>query len=229
MKFTFKKIAAVGFLALGSMSASASVINIDFQGPGGSPSVAGVLYTGYGILGETFDTTWNAASVGTTSNLLDGSGVLTGASVSVSNVGTYANAGNVLLSDRIIFGPTNTETVTVSGLAANATFNIAAYNGFYSQDYSIIGHATESVIVASGSWNADVTSWVEGMHYAQFESVISNSFGEIEIDFTSNPAGPYGAYTSIAGLQIESVSVPEPASLGMLCLGLLGLALKRRA
>lgn len=206
----------------------AVVINVDFQGPGGSPSVSGTLYSGQGILGGVSDTNWNAASDGMTSGLVDGEGNATSISVMTSLSGTYANSGNTLLSDRLIFGP-SPATVSISGLDGNSLFNVVGYNGFYSQEYSIAGHTSESTSIVNGSWNKNFSDWLEGEQFVKFDSVMSDALGNINLNLTA-AGGPYGAALAIAGLQIESVSVsvPEPSILALMGLGIFGLGLSRR-
>jgi hypothetical protein len=205
----------------------AVVINVDFQGPGGSPSTTGILYTGQGILGGALDTNWNAANIGTTSGLFDGEGNATGISVTTSLSGTYGNSGNTLLSDRLIFGP-NPAMVSITGLDVNSFYNIVGYNGYFSQLYSIAGHTDESTSIVSGSWNNSFSNWSEGEQFVQFDNAMSDSLGNINITLSAINNGPYGAALAIAGLQIENVSIPEPSILALMGLGIFGLGLSRR-
>jgi len=206
------------------LRAGAAIVNVDFQ-PSGSTT-----YTGQGIFGSVADTHWNAVNEGSASNLTFSDGASSSISVastfssSYSNLSSYSHA---LLADRLYGTPANaTQTITLSGLAANAAFNIALYNGFYAQHYSIEGQSSISASidpVAAGSANIDFMNWGPGTEYVTLDSVMSNSNGEIVISVT--PLDGITAYhpknSAIAGLQVQSLPVPAAVWLfgsGLLCL-----------
>lgn len=222
-------IAALGLLALFASSAASAVpisttINVDFQ-------TGGNIYSGQGVLGGASDTTWNPVS-GTAANLLfaDGSGA-SGVSVSVSNFsGGFANGAQVnpILNDWL-YGLSNVITITVGGLAANSAFDMAFYNGFYWQDYTIQGQAA---LLAStrpnGSSSAGAPPFTSDK-YAILQGVMSDANGVITITDTPVSGQPYGLSSAIAGLQIQQVrSVPEPMTTALLALGLLGAGFARK-
>jgi hypothetical protein len=222
--------AAVGLVALFASSATSAVllspiINVDFQSGNNT-------YSGQGVLGSASDTLWNSVS-SLAANLLfvDGSGA-SGASVSVTGfVGNAANGSQVnpILNDWV-YGLSNVMTITIGGLAANSAFDLAFYNGFYWQDYTISGQAgllastrPDSSISSAGAppFTAD--------KYAILQNVMSDSIGVIAILDTPLTGGRFGLSSEIAGLQIQQLAtVPEPTTTALLVLGLLGAGFARR-
>jgi len=214
---------------MASSTANAILVNIDFQ-PSGSTG-----YNGQGILGSSADTSWNAVDFGGASNLTlsdgtTGSGVnvATTFDASFSNLGAATNPRtNTLLADRL-FGndPLLSRTVTLTGLTANASYNIVLYNAFYAQTYSINGQSLSASTdpIAASSGNNNFPNWTQGVEYAALDSAMSDNSGQLVIvvtpwDGTTDFDPPNSA---IAGLQIQSV--PIPAALYLFATGLAGLA-----
>ena len=107
-------------------------------------------------------------------------------------------------------------TIIIEGLVANSMFDLAFYNGFYSQDFTIPGQAG---LIASTRPNG--SSFTTDA-YAILQNVMSDASGSISI--LDTPV----TYSSIAGLQIQSVSsVPEPSIFAVFALGIIGLASRR--
>lgn len=222
--------AAFGIVALFISSAASATlmsptINLDFQGGGNT-------YAGQGVLGSASDTIWNGVGA-VSSNLLfaDGSGP-SGVSAAVTNhVGGASNGSQVnpILNDWL-YGYGNVITITVSGLLANSTFDLAFYNGFYWQDFTIQGQAgliastrPDSFISSAGAppFTAD--------KYAILQSVMSDANGVITILDTGVAGGRHGSSSAIAGLQIQQVnSVPEPTTVILFGIGLAGVGFSRR-
>lgn len=206
------------------LRADAAIVNVDFQ-PSGSTT-----YTGQGIFGGVADTHWNAVNEGSASNLALSDGASSSISVSSTFGQSYSNlpsSSNALLADRLYGTPADaTQTITLSGLTANAAFNIALYNGFYAQQYSIEGQPSISASidpVAAGSANIEFMNWGPGAEYVTLNSVMSDSNGNIVISV--NPLDGITAYhpknSAIAGLQLQSLPVPAAVWLfgsGLLCL-----------
>jgi hypothetical protein len=214
-------MAVVGLVALFiSGAASATLINVDFQG--GSNT-----YSGQGVLGDTSDTIWNPVSNSAPDLLLaDGTGA-SGVSVSVSGfVGNFSNGSqaNPILNDWL-YGLGNLMTISIEGLAANSTFNLAFYNGFYWQDFTVPGQAG---LIASTRPNRSSSAGAPPFStdkYAILQNVMSDANGAISI-LDTPMGGSFGLSSSIAGLQIQQVRpIPEPSTLAIFALGLLGLAL----
>ncbi len=124
-------------LAVGSplvQAAVVQVVNIDFQS--GSNT-----YTGVGELGSGSDTIWNpvgpSGSGGTNLLYADGSGP-SGVSIHTTHTNGHSNniQANPLLNDWLYTYNTQ-ETITISGLASNSIVDIAFYDGFYWQDFTV--------------------------------------------------------------------------------------------
>jgi len=223
MKYPFFT-AAMGLIALIiSGAASATLINVDFQS--GSNT-----YSGQGVLGGATDTTWNPLS-NTASNLLfaDGSGA---SGVSVSVTGFVGNASNNSQTNPILndwlYGFSNLMTISIEGLAANSIFDLAFYNGFYWQDFTV---PSQAGLLASTRPNTSSSAGAPPFttdKYAILQNVMSDATGAITILDTPVSGGPYGLSSSIAGLQIQHMaSVPEPSTLALFTLGIMGFALRR--
>ena len=183
------------------------------------------------MLGGTSDTLWNPVSTAGTNLLFaDGSGA-SGVSVSVSGfVGNASNGSQVnpILNDWV-YGFSNVMTITIGGLLANSAFDLAFYNGFYWQDYTISGQAG---LIASTRPNTGSSAGAPPFttdKYATLQNVMSDANGMITITDTPVAGGPFGLSSEIAGLQIQQLAtVPEPTTTALLALGLLGMGFARR-
>jgi hypothetical protein len=213
-------------------TAYAQTINIDF-GPTDSN-----VYTGQGILGGTTDTFWNGVDFTGATNLTfaDGSAGTIGVSVTFdatwTNVGGLAN--NTLLGDRVIGDPTQTKTITISGLTPNSIFDIVLYNGFFAQEYSIVGQpgvgTASTVPDADSPTTTDFPNWVEGVEYARLDSATSDANGQLQIQDLPIAGGLFGVNSALAGLQLHVVPIPSAIWLfGPGLLGLIGLARRKAA
>ena len=207
-----------------SANAHAQTINVDF-GP-----LDSAVYAGQGILGGPADTFWNALDSAGATNLAfaDGTGGTSGVSLTFgtefSNLGFPFNPGtNTLLADRVISLPSQTETITISGLAANSLFDIVLYNAYYAQEYSITGQpgvGSATTTPDANSPNADFPNWTEGVEYARLSSAMSDGSGQLQIQDVPIAGGLFGVNSALAGMQIQAV--PLPASIWLFGSGLMG-------
>lgn len=229
-----KSFLATFILLMVASSANAMLVNIDFQ------PVGSAVYDGQGILGGSTDTSWNAVDFGGASNLtfadgttVSGVNVATSFDASFSNLGAPFNARtNTLLADRL-YGTDAfaSQTITISGLTANSSYDIVLYNAFFAQTYSIDGQSISATTdpIAATSGNDNFPNWTQGVEYALLGSVVSDSSGQLVIGIT--PWDGTTAFTpknsAIAGLQIQGElqiqSVPLPAALYLFTAGLVGL------
>jgi hypothetical protein len=203
--------------------ANASIINIDMATQAG-------IYNGTGAASDT-GTFWNDAGVvnGTYQNLLQSDGV------TVTNVGlqlrgwggTYNYSGaNKLTYDRF-YGPyTGYAYVDINGLSANTYYDIYAYASYWNSQYSVDGAAP-----ATATGNSLTTAWVEGDQYVKLTG-LADQMGDLTLTVY---AGGGSEWTTIAGLQISESgaasvaanAVPEPSTLAIFAIGLMGLASRR--
>ena len=211
--------------------ADAGVINVDFQ----PDSV--IDYVGAGVLGGAGDTLWNRVSGATATNLsyADGSGT-SGVSLQVGgSIGSFRNdtQENDILRDWIYGsgGSAASLTITLSGLATNTSYDLAFYNGFYWQDYSVPSQPSLLAQTRPDYVNddSDIIPFPTGTS-ATLIGVVSDANGQIVILDTAASGGTAGPNSAIAGLQIQqSVSVPEPSTaIAMGLLGVVGFAGNRR-
>ncbi len=209
------------FVAL-PVSADMTTVNIDFQ------DHTGTEYVGIGMAPDS-GTVWNVLGIAGGTNLLASDATATGIGVSTTYQRGYADPGNNLLRDRIIWSagqstPTGDPTVpaiNIFGLDAGAVYDIYLYAGHYSQVFTIDG---VSKSVTALGYNQDQPSWVEGTHYVSFLGVIAAG-GSIDIEiFNEAPTD-----TVISGMQIQAVPVPGAILLGLLGLSVAGVKLRKRA
>jgi len=179
--------------------AGMDLINIDIQG-------GGTVYNGQGVLGSPSDTTWNAVGTSGTDLLFsDGSGS-SAVDISITNyVGSFANAqqANPILRDWV-YGFGNVMTITISDLDANSLYDVALYNGFYWQDYTVPGQPGLLASTRPDPFigSAGAPPFPSGT-YGVLEGVVSDASGTITIIDTPVSGGRYGLSSEISGLQIQ--------------------------
>jgi cytoskeletal protein CcmA (bactofilin family) len=181
------------------------VVNVDFQS--GSNS-----YTGLGVLGSGSDTLWNPVgpngSGGTNLLYADGSGT-SGISVTATHTGTYANLAqpNPLVIDWIYTWNIQ-ETITISGLAPNSTFDLSFYDGFYWADFTVLGQPgpiaeVRPMPTTSQCLDASTTNDCNGT----MSDIVSDGSGNITIIADALSGGAYGVASTIAGMQILQTNI----------------------
>ncbi|QYZ66150.1 MAG: hypothetical protein HPY30_09200 [Gammaproteobacteria bacterium (ex Lamellibrachia satsuma)] len=182
--------------------AAGPIVNIDFQSGGST-------YTGLGVLGSGSDTLWNPAgpsgSGGTNLLYADGSGS-SGISVTTTHGASFANGSqpNPLLIDWI-YTFNLQETITISGLAANSTYDIAFYDGFYWADFTI--SAQPGLIAQVKPAGAVSAPPFPMAAYGVLSGAISDGSGIITITANAVPGGFYGVASTIAGMQILQTNI----------------------
>ncbi len=224
---------ATAFLAATSAS-EAAVINVDIQGNNSTGSTAVANYTGASANGPiASDNTWNYFN---TVGVPDA-----GDSLSVSGVtitfgdgwtSSYSLAGdpNNLQGDRAF--TTGSASIMISGLDTTKDYNLALIagpanaSGFFASDFTIGGDTkTATATTDAGPDDNGALTFTEGVTHVLFSGLDASS-GSITL--TTSYSGPDGGAAILAGLQLEAVAVPEPATGALLGLGSLGLLLHRR-
>ena len=208
-------------------AANAQLVNIDF----GRADQPQNLYDGQGILGGATDTIWNLVDSTGAANLLYADGTAGTSAVSVSFNRQFSNVGgtasNTLLGDRVIGSEDTPEMITISGLTPNSNYALVLYNGFFAQEYSIVGQPGSGAVTVTpdnDSPTTDFPDWLEDVEYGLIFA-ISDDSGILAILDTPILGGPFGQNTALAGLQIQQIhAVPLPPAVWLFGSGLLGLA-----
>ncbi|MDA7881614.1 PEP-CTERM sorting domain-containing protein [Akkermansiaceae bacterium] len=228
-------------LFLTSSALSAATINVDFSrdvsGPNPGTNQADVLATSVGVAPDT-GTVWNNFSINlsgagstvvagdTRANLLDSTGAATTIDVTLTNgffrafnPGATANYNGI--TREWVFAQNGvTSTITVSGLAANASYDFyLVVGGSFGTTFTINGSSGDT----TGNTEPNLANWVEGTQYAKITGTADGS-GSLDIVLTDNNTATNAA-GAISGMQI--VAVPEPSSAFLLFGSLLGLTLRR--
>ena len=208
---------ATAFLAATSVS-EAAVINVDIQGNNSTGSTAVANYTGASANGPiASDNTWNYFN---TVGVPDA-----GDSLSVSGVtitfgdgwtSSYSLAGdpNNLQGDRAF--TTGSASIMISGLDTTKDYNLALIagpanaSGFFASDFTIGGDTkTATATTDAGPDDNGALTFTEGVTHVLFSGLDASSGS---ITFTTSYSGPDGGAAILAGLQLEAVAVPEPAT-----------------
>jgi hypothetical protein len=216
---------------------------------GGGGAAVGPIQSGAALIGSAGDT-WNGitdslltfsaypggvSASGLALNYADGS--ISGVTMSLTGDGTYdanePNWGNTsafttaaspysnLMQDLIYAN--NPDNITLSGLAANKTFNLI----IYSAGDQNVGAGRTSTFTVNGFtqtsfWNGATSTLIAGQTYVQFASATTDGSGNLLINY-----GTTGGETDLTGFQI--IPVPEPSTWTILVAGSVMLLGYRRS
>ena len=129
------------------------------------------------------------------------------------------------------------ETFTLHNVPTG-TYDLYLYGANYDNNrgtlFAVSSGTPDSGISATLNQNNGThpgQSFIEGVNYVLYHNVMPNGSGDIVITASPNPVDGIGnnnfaGETDVNGFQL--VTVPEPASLGVLGLGALGLITRRR-
>jgi hypothetical protein len=217
--------------------ASAQIVNIDIQGKLfgiTGPSGDGTTFSGQGALADLGNNFWNGVQFPgngsvtettpfTSGALNDSAGLATAITISSSEYYHYNEAAfgppdakfasgfGSLMAD-YLDGGGGGRSITFANLTPNGNYNLYLY-GHYNATYTIGGTS-----LVKGNNNSP-HSLTEGVDYLVFSNVLADGAGNLTVTYTS----------ALAGLQLQSSPIPEPASAAALAgCALLGLAACRR-
>ncbi len=225
-------MAATLTIGASAVTARATLIDVNYEGN------ATNTMTGAAILGSSGDIWNNLANVPTsptTLNQVNGSSsgitlITSSISGDFSDTGPDTTPNPAALMNGYIYGQSKTISFTVSGLAANSSFQLVVYgagNDSGQGDIFSYSGATGSwangISTTSGTSRDIYTTGAEGINYVVFNGATST--GSFTITATKNTsADPTNVYSEINGFQLET-RAPESAALAMCGFGGAGLLL----
>ena len=234
MMRSFAKVVSgsvAGVLTFGMFASAANAALLDVNINNSNSTT----YSGAAVLGASGDT-WNGVNGTTTSGTTFSSLVTSTGSpaagvsftITGTNLSSFSNTGggnptsNALLQDYEFAGSTAPQsiTITINGLVANSTYDLVVYGvgDTPGQGGTFVG------AVAGTTTGAQGTSFVSGVNYLENSTAVATGG---TLTFTTTVANASN-YTAVNGFQLSG-AVPEPASLGLLSLGSLGLLCRRRS
>jgi len=215
---------SAGIIVLSVGTLRAQLIDVDFNanssaGSGGGPN-PGPTMSGAADLGTAGDQ-WNGINVssGTGIPLIYADGSTSTVTMTFTSAGGYDvnNYGgstpfastpyDALMEDYLYNGGTP-QTITLSGLAANSTYNLMLYNA---ADVAAAGRTTYFTVngnTQSSVWDGSSSTLIAGVDYVDFASALSDGSGNLVITYTGNGS----AEGDIDGFQIQAAPLTINAS-----------------
>ncbi|HEY3932087.1 MAG TPA: PEP-CTERM sorting domain-containing protein [Verrucomicrobiae bacterium] len=133
---------------------------------------------------------------------------------------TAASPYSNLMQDLIYANGVGAGSITLSGLAANQTYNLVLYNA---GDQNVGGDRASSFTVNAVSqtsqWDGTTSTLVAGVSYVDYASAMSDGSGNLVITFGPGMtlAGALSSEGDLDGFQL--MAVPEPSTWAMLATG----------
>ncbi len=175
----------------------------------------GPVHSGAAVIGEAMDV-WNQVAPGTTADLLDSNGNLTGVSFITNYTNQYSNGGanadasiKPLVQD--YFYRNSKATITLSGLAANSAFTLYIYageagtdgrGGEWSIDTNGDGLGNAPLVVVTAAYSASQIPAAASMTTPADYALLT---GTVKSDGTIDIIGyPVSGWVNFMGLQIEA-------------------------
>ena len=253
-KLALSALALGTALAMGAPAAQATFNSglVDLQFVGNTNSPPGPTTSGAAVIGSSGDV-WNQIVGATDSatyagpnvplNLVNGS-TFSGAYLTISNENTTPQAYVVdypgsqttqnsadyglLASDLVAYVDTPIQAASISGLNTSLTYNLYLYNAWNNGTSGLGTTYTVSGATTPTSQTINPTSagatFVSGENYVEF-TLSPNASGIITVDMISSDTTT-STQALLSGFQLQAV--PEPAALGLLAIGGLGLLLLKR-
>jgi hypothetical protein len=188
-------------------------------------------YTGQGHIPDPGNDTWNNFTPG---NVFSGSalsfsdaegspmvysdnGAATGINVQVSNATFLGYANDGQLNTSWLFTPGGgTGTILISGLRPDLMYDLAVLGGRHDQTQAVTR-------VTLGGEDLDLSAG--GTPWGIFEDVSPDDFGVVSFTFANLSDDPWNQ-GYVAAFQVQASNIiPEPSTLAIWALGMLGLAL----
>ena len=208
----------------------AQLIDVDFNNDTagsahGGPAV-GPTMSGAAVLGTAGDI-WNGidADNGSGIPLVYTDGTASPVSMSFTSGGSYdvyAYSGNTgfngtayaALMEDYLYNGGATQSITLSGLAPNASYNLVLYNA---ADTTSAGR--ETIFTVNGAsqnsvWSGTDSTLIAGVDYVNFTSAISDSSGNLVIYYSGNGAleGDIDGFQIQLNLPVLTVGITSPAN-----------------
>ena len=203
----------------------AQLINVDFNqnngvGWGGGGPNPGPTMSGAAVLG-TAGNQWNGINVssGTNISLKHADGSASAVTMTFTSGGGYdANSFggatpfastpyNALMQDYLYNGGTP-QTITLSGLAANAAYHLVLYNAADAGAAGRITYFTVNGITQSSVWDGVGSTLIAGVDYAEFTSALSDGSGGLVITYNGNGS----VEGDVDGFQIQAAPLKISAA-----------------
>ena len=219
-------VAAALTIGASAVTARATLIDVNYEA-----NVISTM-TGAAILGSSGDTWNNLGNIPANPTALEQvNGSSSGISLNTSATNYYYATGGspAALMDGYIYSNNTTASFTISGLAANSSFQLVVYGAGNSSGQG----DSFSYSGATGSWangvstttgtSRDITvAGADGVNYVVFNGTTSTGSFTITANHNST-----NTYAMINGFQLETLA-PEPTALAMFGSGGLALLLVGR-
>ena len=208
-------LAGIIFSGVGRLHAQ--LIDVNFTenssaGSGGGPN-PGPTMSGAGVLGAAGDH-WNgiSASSGSAIPLISADGSNSGVTMAFTSAGGYnvndyggstpfAGTPYNALMQNYLYNNGIPQTITLSGLAANSTYNLVLYNAANVPAAGRTTYFTVNGNSQGSTWNGSSNTLIPGIDYVDFISALSDSAGNLVITWTGNGS----AEGDVNGFQLQAV------------------------
>ncbi|HXR48582.1 MAG TPA: cellulase family glycosylhydrolase [Candidatus Limnocylindrales bacterium] len=210
-------------IAFGSGLLQAQLINVNFTlnssagsgGPNPSPTMSGAA-----VLGAAGDQ-WNGINTNSGNGIpliyANGSNstvtmaFTSGGGYNVNDYGGSTPFASTLynaLMENYLYNNDTIQTITLSRLAANSTYNLVLYNAANTAAAGRTTYFTVNGNTRSSTWNGSSSTLIAGVDYVEFASALSDGSGNLAITYT----GAGTAEGDINGFQIQDAPFTVSAS-----------------